>query len=96
VHTRNTIDRFLGSIVWLDDPVPLKEHTITARRVVSAKLFWPNGPLEPPVFRTPDPESAERQSPFGPHIRNARIVRQDRRQFRVYEGGLTKPPLDKH
>lgn len=96
VHTRNMIDRFVGSIVWLSDPVPLKEHTLQAKRLQSSKLFWPNGLIKPPVLRAPGLDSADRQSPFVPHIRNARIVRQDRRQFRVYDGGLTKPPLDKH
>ena len=35
------------------------------------------------------------QSPFQAHIRNARIVRSERRQFRVYDGGLSKNPTDK-
>lgn len=33
---------------------------------------------------------SDRQSPFDAHVRNARIVRSDRRQFRVYDGGLSK------
>lgn len=96
-HTRDTIDRFLGCIVWLSDPIGLKDHKLTGRRLLTSQLIWPNGPAQDEDLallpRTADPD---RQSPFLPHIRSARIVRQDRRQFRVYEGGLTKPPLDKH
>ena len=36
-------------------------------------------------------EVRDRQAPFLPHIRKARIVRSDRRQFRVYDGGLNTP-----
>lgn len=34
---------------------------------------------------------SQRQAPFKPHIRKSRIVRSDRRQFRVYDGGLNDP-----
>lgn len=95
-HTRDTIDRFLGCIVWLEDTLPLKEHKIKSKRLRTAKLIWPNGPLEPAVFTPAQSPESVRQSPFLPHIRNARIVKSERRQFRVYDGGLSKPPLDKH
>jgi hypothetical protein len=94
-HTRDSIDRFLGCIVWLTEPIDLKEHKIVARRLLTCALVWPNGEVEPPVLTTPKHSDPARQTPFLPHIRNARIVRQDRRQFRVYDGGLTKQPLDK-
>jgi hypothetical protein len=93
-HTRDTIDRFLGCIVWLDEPLALKEHKIKSKRLRTWSLVWPNGPLEPAVLKTASPGQAARQTPFLPHIRNARIVKSDRRQFRVYEGGLSKPPLE--
>ena len=95
-HTRDSIDRFLGCIVWLDQFAALKEHVITSRRLLDCQLVWPNGPGELPTTQPPRHADPTRQTPFLPHIRNARIVRQDRRQFRVYDGGLTKPPLDKH
>jgi hypothetical protein len=96
VHTRDLIDRFVGCIAWLDEAPPLKEHKIAARRLVSYQLLWPTGSAEVSVARPPRATDPSRQAPFLPHIRNARIVRQDRRQFRVYDGGLGKPPLDKH
>lgn len=44
--------------------------------------------LSPALGRGPSAaDPAERQTPFSPHVRKARIVRSDRRQFRVYEGG---------
>ena len=94
-HTRDSIDRFLGCIVWLSEPIDLKEHKIANRRLLTCTLVWPNGEIEPPDLATPKHSDPARQTPFLPHIRNARIVRQDRRQFRVYDGGLTKQPLDK-
>lgn len=96
-HTRDTIDRFLGCIGWLSEAIDLKGHKLTKKRLLTSQLIWPNGPAQEPVHAPPPRHSdPARQAPFLPHIRNARIVRQDRRQFRVYDGGLAKPPLDKH
>ena len=94
-HTRDTIDRFVGCMVWLSELIDLKEHSIAARRLLTSNLVWPNGDVEPPVLAQPKHSDSARQAPFLPHIRNARIVRQDRRQFRVYDGGLSKQPNDK-
>ena len=46
-----------------------------------AEPIWPQGHPDPDKF-------ADRQAPLHPLVRKARIVRQGRRQFRVYEGGL--------
>lgn len=92
-HTQSTIDRFVGCMVWLSSPFDVKSPKLTLMKLVSSQLIWPEGPPIADPARHLDPA---RQAPFLPHIRNARIVRQDRRQFRVYDGGLTKPPADKH
>ncbi len=98
VHTRDTIDRFLGCIVWLSEPVDLGPDKNIAKRLAGSALVWPDGPAMPtPAVEESSSQAQprhmdpDRQSPFLPHIRNARIVRQDRRQFRVYDGGLSKP-----
>ncbi len=36
----------------------------------------------------------DRQAPLSPHIRNSRLVRSGRRQFRVYDGGLAQHAQD--
>ena len=58
------------------------------KRLVAHELIWPDGRPHSVV------DKVDRQVPFLPHIRTARIVRADRRQFRVYDGGLTKTEGD--
>ncbi len=84
-HTHDTIDRILGAICPIDAPDWLGAEPLTTRRLVTSDIHWPAG--APPVIH----DTLPRQVPFLPHVRKARIVRSDRRQFRVYDGGLTKP-----
>lgn len=101
VHTRSTIDRILGSIARLDDGITPLRDTVARRRLISSLIIWPKGQQAPEAEEgaaglQPDEVAADdNQSPFGAHIRNARLVRSDRRQFRVYDGGLSKNPTDK-
>lgn len=86
LHTREQVDRFVGAMSQISiGSQPLNEQRATGRRLVSTELIWPDGKPHAVVA------SQNRQVPFLPHVRNARIVRVDRRQFRVYEGGLGKP-----
>ena len=88
-HTHNSVDRFLGSMApertehWFGSE-PIVKQSLTAH-----ELIWPDGP---PKSLS---ESQPNQSPFLPHVRTARIVRSDRRHFRVYDGGLTTPKDDR-
>lgn len=84
VHTRDSVDRVLGSISPLATPDWLGQERLDIRRLVHADTLWPDGRPNNDADRT------SRQSPFAAHVRNARIVRSERRQFRVYEGGLSK------
>lgn len=83
VHTGNAIDRMLCHLVPLDDPDRDPNERIAALRLIAAQSIWPDG--EPEDTARHD---ADRQLPLAPHVRMARIVRQGRRQFRVYQGGL--------
>ncbi|MCB1485316.1 MAG: PAS domain-containing protein [Hyphomicrobiaceae bacterium] len=83
MHTRDVIDRYLGSITPIDPPEWLGSEPITSRRLIANKLIWPDGRPHAVI------DAMARQSPFMPHMRNARLVRVDRRQFRVYDGGLS-------
>lgn len=85
VHTRGVIDRILGSIGAVGEPEWHIKTPYTEKTLINTETIWPDG--RPAAVL----ERADRQAPFLPHIRNARIVRQDRRQFRVYDGGLDKP-----
>jgi hypothetical protein len=91
LHTREHVDRFLGAMTQLSTGAAASHAEtsepirITGRRLAGIELIWPDGKPHSVV------SSLNRQVPFLPHVRNARIVRSDRRQFRVYEGGLGKP-----
>ena len=89
VHTEGTIDRYLGSMSALEAPSWLGTERLVFKRLLRHEVIWPDGRPHAVV------EMAYRQVPFLPHVRNARIVRQDRRQFRVYDGGLSKPEGEK-
>ena len=84
VHTRDCVDRVLGAIAPVTVPEWLGTETLSDWRLMSNDVIWPTGRPQPPSG------SPHRQLPFQPHIRKARIVRSERRQFRVYDGGLSK------
>lgn len=96
-HLEERVERVLGSVavtstrLWLTTSYP---HRL---RLTSNQLIWPDGrphglmkPALPfqsdgerPVFRT------------GSSFRRARLVRNERRSFLVYDGGLTDDPIRK-
>lgn len=88
IHTNDTLDRFLGSIAPLAHPQWLGHEPVTISRLKGQQIIWPEGRPHAVV------DAMQRQTPFMPHVRNARIVRVDRRQFRVYEGGLGQTETD--
>ena len=83
MHTREVVDRYLGSITPIDPPAWLGSELISERRLICHELIWPDG--RPHTLT----DAMARQSPFMPNVHNARLVRVDRRQFRVYDGGLS-------
>ncbi|MGE5266665.1 MAG: PAS domain-containing protein [Deltaproteobacteria bacterium] len=83
LHIQPFADRFLGSFVPLDSPAWLGFEPITGLTVLSHEIIWPAGE------RHREPQAFDRQAPFETCIRHASIVRSDRRQFRVFEGGLS-------
>lgn len=82
VHARQTISRYLGAMTAIDAPAWLGTEPLTPRRLVDHTLHWPDGRPHAVV------ERAGHQAPFLPAMAGARVVRHDRRQFRVVEGGL--------
>jgi hypothetical protein len=88
VHTGQAIDRLLCHLVPLEALDAPRDRSIRSLRLLAAEAVWPDGaPQDPAAF-------SDRQPPLGPHVRVARIVRQGRRQFRVYQGGLDDSPAD--
>jgi hypothetical protein len=86
VHNQAIADRFLGAVSTLHQPIWLGFDPIMAVHILSDELVWPDG--HPHQSDPLPPNAADRQIPFLPHLRTSRIVRADRRQFRVYDGGL--------
>jgi hypothetical protein len=84
LHTGDAIDRLLCLLVPIEEGggAPAREPAFRRLRLLAAEAVWPNGaPDDPLAF-------SDRQTPLRPNVRMARIVRQGRRQFRVYQGGL--------
>jgi hypothetical protein len=86
VHTNDSLDRFLGCMSAIDEPSWLGSERLTDKSLLRCELIWPDGRPFPVVEKT------RNQTPFLAEIRNARLVRSERRQFRVYDGGLSKSP----
>ncbi len=82
VHLRETIDRFVGSMAAMDRPAWLGHEKLVNSRILAHELIWPEGRPHAMI------DAVHRQAPFLPQMNEARIVRSDRRQFRVYDGGL--------
>lgn len=83
-HTGDKIDRVLGCFAALEPPPWLGHALLATKRMISHELIWPtSGPLAQVAAVDPQP-------PMLMHAQNARIVRSERRQFRVFEGGLSQ------
>lgn len=81
VHAGNDITRILGNITATTTPPWLGEESIAATRITAFNLIWPDGRPHAII------ERMDRQQPFAKAPRHSRIVRSDRRSFRVYDGG---------
>ncbi|MFT3730877.1 MAG: PAS domain-containing protein [Hyphomicrobium sp.] len=83
-HTRDSVERFLGSVAPVDKPGWLGSLPLTKRKLIHHEIIWPDGS---PAFAE---HSTQAQVPVLHRQREARIVRSARRQFRVYDGGLNQ------
>lgn len=89
VHTRGTIDRIVGamSVLCENGATWVGNTPITAQQVRVHEVIWPEGRPHRLAKHLKQDEPA-----LAPLVRTARIVRVDRRQFRVYEGGRKNDP----
>lgn len=86
-HQSDEISRFLGAISPIKPPHWLGHEPAGAAMLIEQQLVWPDGRPHAVI------ERGKRQAPFMPELAEARIVRFDRRQFRILEGGRKDPPL---
>jgi hypothetical protein len=89
-HTGEEIDRVLGVLAPLEPPHWLGELPLASKRIIAHELVWPVGA---PTFV--DDGRIRKDVPVLLPAEHARIVRSERRQFRVFEGGLGRGDLDK-
>lgn len=82
-HTQGAVERFLGCVAPIERPSWLGTEQLRSLELVDNDLIWPNGTSLVPSL------SADDQPPALPARRPGRIVRSERRQFRVYDGGLS-------
>jgi hypothetical protein len=81
VHDGVSIGRVIGAMSAMSSPHWLGHEKLRERRLLRHELIWPDGRPHAVVERT------GRQVPFQPVMPPARIVRDERRSFRVLEGG---------
>lgn len=87
VHTGRAMDRLLCVLVPLDAVPGTEDARISRLSMQAAEAIWPTG-------ESADDTDQDRQSPLYPHVRNSRLVRNGRRLFRVYDGGLNTQSSD--
>lgn len=89
IHTRHSVDRMVGamSVLSVEDASWLGDTPITSQEIATHETIWPEGSPQAVADIGPGERPA-----LAPHVRTARIVRVDRRQFRVYDGGRKSEP----
>ena len=80
-QTNSVIDRFIGVMSTTDNAHWLGSEPLSERFLLRHELIWPDQLPDAPVNFKPV---------LTPDVRDARLVRVDRRSFRVYEGGLSR------
>ena len=81
VHTRDVVDRFLGAISCDLPPLWLGTEPLTRLSLAHSEIVWPDG--RPHTFA----ERFAHTPALNPATAAGRLVRFDRRQFRVLDGG---------
>lgn len=89
VHGDSGVTRFLGSLAAIDPPIWLGYEQVNPSGLIRHTLIWPDGRPHAVLARN------NRQAPFIPELANARVVRQNRRQFRILDGGRTHSSPDR-
>lgn len=85
-HLRQAVTRFVGSISAIDAPYWLGSEPLTVGAIIKREIIWPDGRPHPVI------ERLDRQSPFLPALQGARLIRFERRQFRILDGGASGSP----
>lgn len=87
IHTGQSVNRILGSITAINPPFWLGTALLDFYDLDAIELIWPDG--APRFIR--EHASEVGQPAVGLPNENPRIAGDNRRRFRVYEGGLSDP-----
>lgn len=88
VHGQNGISRYVGSISAMEPPAWLGHEPLQPLAIGERRLHWPDGRPHAII------ERSNRQAPFVAELANARVIRFNRRHFRVLDGGKSNAPRD--
>jgi hypothetical protein len=88
-HSGNTVTRIIGAMGTAASPHWLGIQRLTRRRLLRHDLIWPDGRPHTLV------ERSGHQVPFMRALGDFRIVRRERRAFRVLQGGRAEADPDK-
>ena len=84
MHANNTMERVIGAMSVLSSPHWLGYERLTVKRLIDHDLIWPDGRPRSIIDRT------GKEAPFRPAPPAMRMVKSDRRLFRVFDGGRNK------
>lgn len=84
MHANNTMDRVIGAMSVLTSPHWLGYERLTTRRLIDHDVIWPDGRPRSIIERT------GLEAPFRPASSAVRTVKDERRLFRVFDGGRGK------
>lgn len=88
LHQGSEVGRFLGSLSPLETPAWLGTERLKTLRLLDHELIWPDGRPHAMANQMRLTERAVHKSVNLSALPGARIVRGERRAFRVVEGGL--------
>lgn len=83
MHSNSTIDRVIGAMTATTSPHWLGHEHLSEKRLLRHDQVWPDGRPHALVERT-------RHAPFLPASPEVRVVKDERRSFRVLDGGRAK------
>jgi hypothetical protein len=95
MHSTRTISRVLGALSPLSTPAWLAERPIRSKAIIANELVWPSRDPRSTITRIPGERPSDDRAPDVLRERPARIVRSQRRQFRVVDGGRSGSEYDK-
>ncbi len=81
LHGNQGVTRYVGALSAMETPPWLGYQPLHPHALTTHSLMWPDGRPHAVI------ERSQHQAPFAAELANARVIRFNRRQFRVLDGG---------